>query len=77
MDTHEFPPFRYKAFINIPKQIGRKNYKGRTELAIFLGFEDNTIPGYKLYLLLYKDFVTTAHSRFMKPTRRNDTNLNE
>ena len=77
MDMHKFQPFGCKAYINIPKQVRRKNHKGRAELAIFVGFEDNTIPGYKFYRPLYRDFVTTAHARFIKFTRRKDINLNE
>ena len=76
MDMHLFQPFGCRAYINIAKETRRKNHKGRAELAIFVGFEENTIPGYKFYRPLYRDFVTTAHARFMKFTRRTDINLN-
>ena len=74
-DMQLFQPFGCKAYINIAKEVRRKNHKGRAELAIFVGFEENTIPGYKFYRPLYRDFVTTAHARFMKFTRRSDINL--
>ena len=76
MDMHLFQPFGCRAYINIAKETRRKNHKGRAELAIFVGFEENTIPGYKFNRPLYRDFVTTAHARFMKFTRRSDINLN-
>ena len=76
MDMQLFQPFGCKAYINIAKETRRKNHKGRAELAIFVGFEENTIPGYKFYRPLYRDFVTTAHARFLKFTRRTDINLN-
>ena len=43
----------------------------------FVDFDDNTIPGYKLYRPLYRDFVTTLHARFMKFTRRTVINLHQ
>ena len=54
----------------------RTNHKGRAELENFMGLEDNTIPGYKFYRPLYRDFATTAHARLMKFTRRKNRNLN-
>ena len=48
-DMQLFQPFGCKAYINIAKEVRRKNHKGRAELAIFVGFEENTIPGYKFY----------------------------
>ena len=44
-------------------------------MAIFVGFEDNTVPGYKFYRPLYRDFVTTAHCKFLHFTRRTDIHL--
>ena len=77
MDMHEFQPFGCSAYEKFLKQVRRKNHKRRAEQAIFVGFEDNTTPGYKFYLSLYGDFVTTAHARFIQFTRRKDINLNE
>ena len=59
-DMQLFQPFGCKAYINIAKEVRRKNHKGRAESAIFVGFEENTIPGYKFYRSLYRDFVMTA-----------------
>ena len=77
LDMQNFQPFGCKAYIHIAKQVRRKNHKGSAELAIFVGFDDNTIPGYKFYRPLYRDFVTTVHARFMKFTRRTDINLHQ
>ena len=52
MYMHKFQPFKSKAYIDILRQVRRRNYKGRAELAIFVEFEDNTILGYKVYRLL-------------------------
>ena len=65
---HLLQPFEFRAYINIAKETKRKNHKGRAELAIFLEFEENTIPGYKFYRPLCRDFVTKVHARFMKFT---------
>ena len=77
LDMQLFKPFGCKAYINIAKQVRRKNHKGRAEMAIFVGFEDNTIPGYKFYRPLYRDFITTAHCKFLPFTRRTDIHLNQ
>ena len=53
-DMVSFQPFGCKAYIHIAKEVRRKNHKGRAELAIFVGFEENTIPGYKFYRPLYR-----------------------
>ena len=74
-DMISFQPFGCKAYIHIAKEVRRKNHKGRAELAIFVGFEENTIPGYKFYRPLYRDFVTTAHCKFLKFVRRTDINM--
>ena len=74
-DMQQFEPFGCKAYVYIAKEVRRKNHKGRAELAIFVGFEDNTVPGYKFYRPLYRDFITTAHCKFLKFIRRTDINL--
>ena len=61
-----FQLIAFIAYINIAREVQLKNHKRRTELAIFVGFEENTIPGYMVYCTLYRDFVTTAHTRFTK-----------
>ena len=71
-----FQQFGCRAYNNIAKETRRKNNKGRAKLTIFVEFEKNTIPGYKFYHPLYRDFVTTAHARLMKFTRRSNVNLN-
>ena len=43
-----------KAYINIAKEVRRKDHKGRAELAIFVGFEESTIPGYKFNSPLFQ-----------------------
>ena len=70
-----FQPFGCMAYINIAKEVRRKIHKGRSELAIFIGFEENTIPVYKCYRPIYIDFLTKAHARFMKFARCTDINL--
>ena len=70
-----FQPFGCKAYVYIAKEVRRKNHKGRAELAIFVGFEENTVPGYKFYRPLYRDFITTVHCKFLKFIRRTDINL--
>ena len=51
--------------------------KGCAELVIFVGFDDNTIPGYRFYRPLYRDYVSTVHARFLKFTRLMDINLHQ
>jgi hypothetical protein len=65
-----YQPFGCKAFLHIPKAVRRKNHKGRAELGIFVGFDEQTYPGYKFYRPLYRDYVITAHCRFAKWVRR-------
>ena len=74
-DMITFQPFGCKAYMHIAKEVRRKNHKGRAELAVFVGFEENTIPGYKFYRPLHRDSVTTAHCKFLKFVRRTDINL--
>ena len=52
--------------MNIAKEVCRNVYKGRAKLAIFVGFEENTLPGFKFYRSLYSDFIMTAHCKFRK-----------
>ena len=42
-DMQLLQPFGRKAYINIVKEVRRKNYKGRVELAVLVSFEENTI----------------------------------
>ena len=65
-----FQPFGCKAYLHIPKSVRRKHHKGRAELGIFVGFDEQTYPGYKFYRPLYRDYVVTAHCRFAKWIRR-------
>jgi hypothetical protein len=65
-----YQPFGCKAYLHIPKAVRRKNHKGRAELGIFVGFDEQTYPGYKFYRPLYRDYVITAHCRFAKWVRR-------
>jgi len=65
-----YQPFGCKAYLHIPKATRRKNHKGRAELGIFVGFDEQTYPGYKFYRPLYRDYVITAHCRFAKWVRR-------
>ena len=65
-----YQPFGCKAYLHIPKSVRRKNHKGRAELGIFVGFDEQTYPGYKFYRPLYRDYVITAHCRFAKWIRR-------
>ena len=74
-DMLKFEPFGCKAYLHVAKEVRRKNHKGRAEMAIFVGFEENTVPGYKFYRPLFRDFVRTAHCKFMKFIRRSDINL--
>ena len=76
MGMYLFQTLGCRAYNNIAKETRRKNHKDRDELAIFVGFEENTIPCYKFCRTLYRGFVRTAHARFMKFTRRSDINLN-
>ena len=73
---HLFQPSGCRAYINKDKETRRNNHKSRANLAIFVGFQENTVPGYKFCRPLIRDFVTTAHARFMKFTTRSVINLN-
>ena len=74
-DMQLFQPFGCKAYINIAKEVRRKNHKESAESAIFVGFEENTMPGYKCNRPLYRDFVKMAHARLIKFTQRSNINL--
>ena len=64
MDMHMLQPFGCRAYIAIVKETRRKNHKNRAESAMFVGFEEYTIPGYKFYLR--DDRTRTVHEVYKK-----------
>ena len=69
-DMQQFEPFGCKAYVYIAKEVRRKNHKGRAELASFVGFEDNTVPGYKFYVHKLHD-VFHSHARRLEAFVKN------
>ena len=61
-----FQPFWCKTYLHIPESVRRKNHTGRAELGIFVGFDEQTYPGYKFYRPRYRDYAISAYGRFFK-----------
>ena len=57
-------PFGCRAYAHIPKAVRRKNHKGRAEMCIFVGLQEDMSPGYKLYRPLYRDYIVSGHVKF-------------
>jgi hypothetical protein len=57
-----YQPFGCKAYLHIPKSVRRKNHKGRAELGIFIGFDEQTYPGYKFLSSYYIVIMSSQHT---------------